>query len=666
LFVCSASAEFQAYSQNNISAYFPEIEVLASNKPAEGYFFFGSKGLTAPNAVQYIAIIDNYGTPVFFRKMDKLTSSMRVLPDGRIAYMHGAPRRLYFLNEELIVTDSVEVQGYQPDGHDWAQAENGHLLLLGKHKWDYDMSQIAEGGQTDAEIIDLIVQEFDENYNLLYTWNSADHFEITDGNENSPYLDFTESQIDYVHANAISVDSDTSFLVSLRHMDEITKVDRRSGEIIWRLGGKKNQFQFVNDDLRFSHQHGIRKLDNGNILLFDNGNLHPTQVSGAVEYQLDEINKTATLIKRYYRDSMVYSNHAGAVQGLHNGNILTCWGPYWPSFTEFYPDGSVALEWDFTKHSFSPRIEKYIWKTKVFETSTDTIEFNEWEGDTLKTEFWITNNVSNEIQITTVDKHTPFFGISEDLPIAITPGDSVKVHGWFYPDENESGYYTDVLTLAYDTDNERIARQIKVTGWKEDNIAPEAQMVTESTGIVPGTKLKIGFNEAVRTSTEIEFDHNLIDDYIILKKNNENGADVLFNATISSDNKLVTINPENLEIETTYYLSFKSGIVDFNGNGLIPFSVTFSTVTTNTDLNDMDKKISVYPNPVQSMLSIHLNNLGKNGQLKIYTQTGQLLITKEIHARSYLEIDFSKFRRGVYFIDYQDNENRISKKILKY
>lgn len=667
LFVYLAFADFQAFSQNNnISDYFPEIKVLESNKPAEGYFFFGSKGLTAPNAVQYIAIIDNYGTPVFFRKMDKLTSSMRLLPDGRIAYMHGAPRRLYFLDERLEVTDSVEVQGYRPDGHDWAQAENGHFLLLGKHKWNYDMSQLVEGGQTDAEIIDLIVQEFDENYNLLYTWNSADHFEITDGNENSPYLNFTESQIDYVHANAIAVDSDTSFLVSLRHMDEITKVDRRNGEVIWRLGGKRNQFQFLNDDLRFSHQHGIRKMGNGNILLFDNGNLHPTQVSGAVEYSLDEINKTATLIKRYYRDSMVYSNHAGAVQELHNGNILTCWGPYWPSFTEFYPDGSVALEWDFTKHSFSPRIEKYIWKTKVFETNVDTIEFSVWESDTLKAEFWITNNISNVIQITTVDKQTSSFGISEDLPIAINPGDSVKIHCWFYPGENESGYFTDVLTLAYDTDNERIACQVEVTGWKEDNIAPEAQLMTESTGFVPGTNLQIGFNEAVRTSTEIEFDYNSIDDYIILKENNVNGPDVTFNATISSDNKLVTINPENLESETTYYLSFKSGIVDFSGNELIPFSETFSTTTTNADLNDFDNIIRVYPNPVQTTLNIDIKNLEFKGHLKIFTQTGQLIIAESIETERYLEIDFSKFKQGVYFIEFYTNKNRISKKILKY
>ena len=666
LFVCAAFAEFQAFSQdNNISDYFPEIKVIESNKPADGYFFFGSKGLTASNAVQYIAIVDNYGTPVFFRKMDKLTSSMRLLNDGRIAYMHGAPRRLYFLDDKLAVTDSLEVEGYQPDGHDWACTEDGHFLLLGKHKWTYDMSQIEEGGNTEAEIVDLIVQEFDENSNLLYTWNSADHFEITDGNENSPYLDFTERQIDYVHANAISVDSDTSFLISARHMDEITKVDRRDGEIIWRLGGKKNQFQFVNDNLRFSHQHSIRKLKNGNILLFDNGNLHPTQASSAVIYQLDEKNKTATLIERYYRDSMVYSNHAGAVQRLENGNVLTCWGPYWPSFTEFHPDGSTALEWDFTEHSFSPRIEKYNWKTTVFTTSEDSLEFDTWENDTLQLDLWVKNNVSEEIRISTIEKRTEFFGITNVLPVILSPGDSVKLSVWFYPENSETGYFDDVLTLAYDTDRQRIARQVNVFGSKIDNASPEAQIKSAFVNASSTSQVLIQLNEAVRNWEGVEFDYNSIDDYVIFKKENPFGADVSFDAIISSDNKLITVVSDSIENGGTYYISLKNGIADFSGNELISFSETITATAVIEYLSSNDD-IIVFPNPVRSQLFVQTIHKDLNGKIEIYNQTGQLKSSETVSDKLLIEIDFSGFKPGMYFFTYETKNERITKKLIKY
>ena len=37
------------------------------------------------------------------------------------------------------------------------------------------------------------------------------------------------------------------FLVSCRNLDEITKIHRTTGEIIWRWGGSQNDFIFTND-----------------------------------------------------------------------------------------------------------------------------------------------------------------------------------------------------------------------------------------------------------------------------------------------------------------------------------------------------------------------------------------------------------------------------------
>ncbi len=60
-------------------------------------------------------------------------------------------------------------------------------------------------------------------------------------------------------------------LLSFRHLNEVTKIDSSSGEIIWRLGGKQNQFTFLGDTMPFSAQHDARRIANGNLTLFDNG-----------------------------------------------------------------------------------------------------------------------------------------------------------------------------------------------------------------------------------------------------------------------------------------------------------------------------------------------------------------------------------------------------------
>jgi hypothetical protein len=597
-----------AIGQNSqISDYFPDINILESNGPSEGYFFMGSKGLSVTNGSHYIAIIDNYGTPVFFRKMNKPTSSVRLLHDGRIAYLNGIPRKLFILNDMLEVTDTLAISGFKPNGHDWDVGEDGEILLMGEAASVVDMSKFVEGGDSLAEKLDLVVQEFDLELNLVSSWNSADHFEVTDGNENSPYLDFTEKQIDYVHANGISIDSDTSFLISCRHMDEITKVDRRTGEIIWRLGGKQNQFQFVNDDLRFSHQHSIRALPNGNILLFDNGNLRAPQLSSAVEYSIDEKNKIATLERRFYRNPAVYSNHQGTTQRVHNGNTIVNWGPYWPSFTEFNADGTTALEWDFTEHSFCPRIEKFIWQTKVFELDSDSVNFGVWENDTLFQPVWIKNNSGKSMDINTIESRTDYFNITGELPITIAAGDSIQLEIWFNPEYSETSYFDDVLTIASDTENKRIAQQVFLTGYKHESIVPTAQIISETSQVAINSKIQIKFSEPLRTIEGNVFDNRLIDSYVILKEDDFEGVDVLFNATISSDKTLVTIIPEiELKTNATYFLSLKSGLSDFANNSLASFESVISTmltITNSVSSFENTNKVLIYPKPVVSTLN---------------------------------------------------------------
>jgi len=152
----------------------------------------------------------------------------------------------------------------------------------------------------------------------------------------------TAANINPWHGNAI--DADGNLLVSFRNSDEITKINSRTGEIIWRLGGKKSQFTFVNDPLNgFSHQHGIRRLQNGNLILFDNGSLYSPPESRAVEYKLDEQAKTAELVWEYRHTPALYGFALGFAQRLANGNTLISFGT---SQRVIEVDRSGAKQWE--------------------------------------------------------------------------------------------------------------------------------------------------------------------------------------------------------------------------------------------------------------------------------------------------------------------------------
>jgi len=349
------------YHESQVSSYslpsdFPSRTVTASDNPDPGYLFLSS--FTFPNTVQYLMILDNAGSPVFFRKMPGVVTDFKKQPNGLLTYYLRGPALFYAMDDTYTVVDSFQTgKGFATDLHELQILSNGHALLMSYDLQPMDMSQIVPGGDPDATVTGLIIQELDQSKNVVFQWRSWDHFEITDATQ----LDLTDSTVDYVHGNAIELDFDGNLLISSRHMDEITKIDRETGEIIWRLGGKNNQFTFINDAAQFSYQHDIRRLPNGNITLFDNGNFHSPPFSRAVEYQLDEVNKTATLVWEYRNTPDTYGAFMGNVQRLSSGNTLVGWGATSPNVTEVRADGSKTLELTFDVGTWSYRAFRFLW-----------------------------------------------------------------------------------------------------------------------------------------------------------------------------------------------------------------------------------------------------------------------------------------------------------------
>ena len=224
------------------------------------------------------------------------------------------------------------------------------------------MSKFVTGGSKSASVIGAVVQELDTAGNVVFQWNSIDHIGISDTNQ-----DLTSTSIDYVHANAVELDADNNILISSRHLDEITKINRETGKIMWRLGGKGNQFSIstasgINDVPEFYMQHDIRRLPDGDISLFDDHNAHSPMNSRALEFVLDEVSKTATLVWEYRNSPDIFSGFMGNVQYLPNGNKVIGWGgSSSPNLTEVTADGTKVFELGFGGPYVSYRAFRFPW-----------------------------------------------------------------------------------------------------------------------------------------------------------------------------------------------------------------------------------------------------------------------------------------------------------------
>lgn len=444
---------------------FPYININIANNPPIGEYYFIAPWTYNFVTDPYMIICDASGIPVYFRKAEAAIFNFKIQPNGLLSFAE------LDIDYKNIIIDSAYqfVESYQmgngyfnTDAHDFVALENGHVFVMGTDWQIYAMDTVVPGGNPNAMVCGFILQEQDADKNVIFQWRSWDHFQITDA---GPQIDLTDYSIDYVHGNTIEVDSDTSILISSRSLDEITRIHRNSGEIIWRFGGKKNQFNFQNDTLGFTMQHDCRRLQNGHITLFDNGRMHPDpKFSSALEYELDEVNLEATLISRLRNDPDIYGNAMGSAQWTNDSAVVVGWGNGVPGMTEFTLDGSVNMEIKYQGVSY--RAFRYPWKSNYFLTNTDSLLFEINIPDSLIKEIEITNPNEFEIEITSIYNSLPFFTTANEFPIVVPSQESRVLFMQFKPDT--AGFYQDVLTINSDINNDtlvqRIAQQIVLTG----------------------------------------------------------------------------------------------------------------------------------------------------------------------------------------------------------
>jgi hypothetical protein len=340
---------------------FPMPTVTVSNSSAPGKIFLTNFSFI-PNFGTYLMIFNNDGSPFFYRKIQGACTDLKKISNGNLVYCDGIKYKYYELDTSYNVVDSFYTgNGYTTDQHELEYLENGHAYLMAYDTVYVNMNLLLPGADTNAMVIGLIVQEIDANKNVIFQWRSWDYIPITD----CLNQDLFNDTIDYVHGNAIELDTDGNILISSRHLNEITKINRVSGNIMWRLGGLKNQFSFINDSIKFNFQHDIRRLKNGHITLFDNGNSHTPSFSRAVEYEINEQAKTAKLIWQYRNTPDVFGAFMGNVQRLENGNSVIGWGgtifgPI-PTVTEVSSNGTKLFEMKLPHWVFSYRAYRFDW-----------------------------------------------------------------------------------------------------------------------------------------------------------------------------------------------------------------------------------------------------------------------------------------------------------------
>ncbi|NIS54051.1 MAG: hypothetical protein GWN94_23625 [Phycisphaerae bacterium] len=355
--VSAAEAEGPMIMANGVSvpSDFPHVNVTINNNPASGHIFMDYRG----GPTQYAMILDNSGAPVWYRR-GRRARDFKVQKNGIITWTNfqGYDQNFNYLRS------FGAVNGYNTDDHELQVQEDGGYLLIGYRSSTVDMSRYVSGGNPNASVRETIIQEFTAASELIFQWRAWDNFDVRD-----VHLDnILANSFRFPHMNAIDIDEDGHILLSSRHLSEATKINRDTGEIIWRLSGipKNNDFTYINDDelQGFRNQHDIRSMGNGRYTVFDNGNLHSPSVSRAVEYELDLNAMTATLVWEFRDTPDKYTHYMGNAQRLPNGNTLINFVlAQYPKVIEVNQNGEKEFEMSYAGNSADNyRVFRFPWE----------------------------------------------------------------------------------------------------------------------------------------------------------------------------------------------------------------------------------------------------------------------------------------------------------------
>ena len=373
----------------------PTVTVSALNKPSPGYLFVSS--LNGPGQ-RGPAILDNHGRVVWFRPVKTVAINFsRQLYAGEpvLTWWEGTISSTGIGQGEGVIVDQsyktiARVQagnGFQADVHEFLLTPTGTALITVFNAVQADLSAV--GGPVNGTVLDSILQEIDvRTGKVLLEWHSLDHVPITD--TYSPVLD----PFDYFHMNSIDVDPlDGNLIISARNTSAIYKLDRKTGQVLWRLNGRSSDFQ-LGLDAPFMYQHDARMHTDGTLTLFDDGPSASSADSRGLRLGLDFGAMRADVLQQYHHPTPLAASAMGNAQILPGDAVLVGWGTE-PYFTEFGPAGDVRLDAKFDGDAWNYRTFRDVWvgrpTTKpavaALKKNGKVTVYASWNGST-ETAYW--------------------------------------------------------------------------------------------------------------------------------------------------------------------------------------------------------------------------------------------------------------------------------------
>ena len=288
-------------------------------------------------------IVDDAGQPIWFRPN---AAGIRA-NDLRVQQYQGKPVLTWWEGRTfggygegvgVIADTSYRVikrvrarRPYALDLHEFKLTSRGTALVIVYHTTRRNLRSV--GGPRNGKVIDGIIQEIDlKTGRTLFSWHSLGNIALSESYRALPKS--KGEAWDYFHPNSVDVDSDGDLIVSARHSYSVTKISRRTGRIVWRLGGKRSDFR-MGTGTHVHLAHDAEWAPDGTLRVFDNSTKSVRDRSRVVWLNVDTTRRRVTLVRELRHPETVLAGTQGNAEQLPDGGLFVGWGSQgrWSEFT---------------------------------------------------------------------------------------------------------------------------------------------------------------------------------------------------------------------------------------------------------------------------------------------------------------------------------------------
>ena len=246
--------------------------------------------------------------------------------------------------------------GYAMDLHEFALSRDGDALFTVYSPVLVHLAGTPAGKL--SPLLDAIVQAVDVRTGLVtWEWHAFGHIPLAQ----SYATPANSASYDAYHINAIQPLAAGRVLISARDTSAVYDVDRASGRILWRLGGRASSFR-MGPGAHFWLQHDAQMLSGDRVSMFDDeaGPPRRAAASRGLILRLDLRRRTAKAVRSYRRAADTSAQSEGSVQELPGGDVFAGFGST-PFFSEFTAGGKLVFDASLPKDDGSYRVYHFPW-----------------------------------------------------------------------------------------------------------------------------------------------------------------------------------------------------------------------------------------------------------------------------------------------------------------